>query len=178
MGKDALGVQPRQAAGLANALHTAFKMCPADQVSQAGHPRVHLDMYLQRAAAADSFFAILQGLSLAGNGLGDVVFNELFHLLLGGVAQDQNGHSNAPQPQLHGLVDAADSQVVRPAFLQHLRHPNGPVAVGIRLHHAQKLHTRADVPAQLFVVFPQSVQINDRPGPPQCRFHIVASFIQ
>ena len=134
-------------------------------------------MHPQRAAAADSLLAIFQGLSLAGNGLGDVVFDELFHLLLGGVAQDQNGHSNAPQPQLHGLVDAADSQVVRPPFLQHLRHPNGAVAVGIRLHHAQKLHIRADVPAQLFIVFPQGVQINDRPGPSQCRFHTVASFM-
>ena len=72
---------------------------------------------------------------------------------------------------LHRLVRARDGQIVCTQLLQRLRDAHGPVSVGVGLHHAQKLHAPSNVPAQLFVVFLQGVQVNNRPGPLQCRFH-------
>ena len=123
------------------------------------------------AAAALGLPAVFQSLSLAGDSLGDAVFYQVFHLLLGGVTQDQDGHGDAAQAQLHSFVYAAHRQIIRAILLQHPRHLNGAVAIGICLHHAQELHAPSNVPAQLFVVFLQGVQVNNRPGPLQCRFH-------
>ena len=128
-------------------------------------------MYFQCAAAALGLPAVFQSLSLAGDSLGDAVFYQVFHLLLGGVTQDQDGHGDAAQAQLHSFVYAAHRQIIRAILLQHPRHLNGAVAIGICLHHAQKLHAPSNVPAQLFVVFLQGVQVNNRPGPLQCKFH-------
>ena len=130
-------------------------------------------MYFQCAAAALGLLAVFQSLSLAGDSLGDTVFYQVFHLLLGGVTQDQDGHGDAAQAQLHSFVYAAHRQIIRAILLQHPRHLNGAVAIGICLHHAQELHAPSNVPAQLFVVFLQGVQVNNRPGPLQCRFHSI-----
>ena len=97
--------------------------------------------------------------------------DEVFHLLAGRVAQDQDGHGDAVMAQLHGLVDAGHRQIVRPQLFQHAGDLDGSVAVAVRLHHAQKLHVGADVGAQCGIVVGQRVKVDLGPCSPQCRFH-------
>ena len=100
VGEDALGLQPRQGAGLADALHAAVKVAAVAEIAQPGHAGIHLDVDLQRAAQGRGLMAVFQGLGLAGDGLGNVVLYQPPHLLLGGVAQDQH---RAAQQQVLAL---------------------------------------------------------------------------
>ena len=160
VGEDALGLQARQGAVPADAVHAGVEMGPLAEVAQAGHAGVHLDMHLQRAAQADGLGAVLHRLGLAGDGLGDVQVYEPPHLLLGGVAQDEDGHGDAVIAQLHGLVHGADGQIVGPLFLQHPADHDGAVAVGVGLHHAQEFHVLPHAAAQHVVIVGDGVQIH------------------
>ena len=146
-------------------------MAAVAEIAQPGHAGIHLDVDLQRAAQGRGLMAVFQGLGLAGDGLGNVVLYQPPHLLLGGVAQDQHRHGDAVGPQLHGLVNAGHRQIIRPQVLEGPGHLHGPVSVGVGLYHAQKAHVRPDMPPQAAIVVGQCVQVDLRPGPPQCRFH-------
>ena len=80
MGKDALHVQIRQSAVGADILHTGSEMGARAEISQAGHPRIHLDVDFQRTAAAHRLCAVLHRLLIAGHRLCDVVFDQLAQL--------------------------------------------------------------------------------------------------
>ena len=164
VGEDALRLQPRQAAGLTDALHAAVKVTAVAEVAQPGHAGVHLDVDFQGPAQGRGLPAVFQGLGLAGDRLGNVVLHQPSHLLLGGVAQDQHRHGHAVGPQLHGLVDAGHRQIVGSQLLEGPGHLHGPVAVGVGLHHAQEADLRPDMLPQAAIVVGQSVQVDLRPG--------------
>ena len=175
MGKDSLRPQTRQGAGRADIRRAGVEVSTGDQISQPRHTGVYLDVHRQLAAAAHRLLAVLQRLGLAGHRLGNVQIDEPSHLLTGRVAQDQDGHGDAVAPQLRRLVYAGHRQVIRAQRLQGPAHLHGPVAVGIRLHHTQKLHLRAHPVTQRPIVVRQRVQVDLRPCSPQCRFHCYAS---
>ena len=175
--EDALHLQPRQAAGGTDGLDAGAEVLARRQETQPRHAGIDLDMYLKRSAAAHGLLAVLQCLGLTGHGLRDVVLDEQRNLLLRRVAEDEHGHGDPIFAQLHRLVRARDGQIVCTQLLQRLRDAHGPVSVGVGLHHAQKLHARPDPAAQRLVVVCQSVEINLRPGSPQCRFHVFSSFL-
>ena len=88
------------------------------------------------------------------------------HLLTGRMTEDEDGHGDTAMAQLGSLIDAGHGQVVRSQRLQGAGHLHRAVAVGVRLHHAQILHTGADLlPGHIVVVF-QSIQVDFRPGAP------------
>ena len=173
MGEDTLRLQSRQGAGSTNARHPCLKVIASAQEAQPGHSGVHLDVDLQRAAAAHRLGAVLQCLGFAGHRLRDVVAQQLLHPLRRRVAQNQDGHGDAPGPQLHGLVQTGHRQIVRPQLLQHPGHLHRPVAVSIRFHHA---HESCACPLpQRLIIMCQRIQIDLRPGALQCGFHVRSS---
>ena len=115
----------------------------------------------------------LQCLGFAGHRLRDVVAQQLLLPLRRRMAQNQNGHMDTPGPQLHGLVQTGHRQIVRPQLLQHSGHLHRPVAIGVRLHHAHEPCPRP--PPQCLIIMRQRIQIDLRPGAPQCGFHVRSS---
>ena len=172
VGEDALGLQSRRVAGVADTLHAGVKHLPAAQIPQPGHAGVHLDVDFQRAAAFYRLGAVLLRLGGTGHGLGDVQVDQVLHLLPRRVAQDQDGHGDAVVAQLHGLVDAGHRQIVRAQRFQRAGDLNGAVAVAVGLHHPQKFDRRAHVGAQRPIVVGQRVKVDLGPCSPQCRFHL------
>ena len=167
MGENALGIQSRQGAGLRNGVHAALKMLAPHQKAQPGHPGVHFDMHPQRAAAPDSLGAVLLRLGFGGHRLRDVVGNELRHHLRGRMPQNQDGHGDAAVAQFPRLIQTGHRQIVRPQLFQLPGDLHGAVSIGVRLHHAQILHTGADLlPGHAVIMF-QSIQVDLRPGAPQ-----------
>ena len=168
VGENALGVQARQGAGAAYIRRAGVEMLPGDEIAQAGHPGVHLDVHRQRAAQADGLLAVLQCLGLAGHGLGDVQVHQAAHLLTGRMTEDEDGHGDTAMAQLGGLVDAGHGQIVRPQGLQRAGHLHRAVAVGVRLDHAQEFHAHPHPLPQGAVVIGQCIQVDLRPRSLQC----------
>ena len=170
MSEDSLRLQSRQGTGGGNGLHAGVKVPAPHQKAQPGHAGIHLDVDLQRAAARRCRRAVLPGLGQGGHRLGDAVLDQLGHHGRRRVPQNQDGGLDAAVAELLRLVQAGHRQIVRPQLLQLPGDLDGPVAVSIRLHHAQIFHMRSDAPAGLLIVVGQGVQIDLRPGPSQNRF--------
>ena len=177
MGEDAFRLQSRQGASGGDGFHACVKVPLPHQETQPGHAGVHLDVDLQCAAALHGCGAVRLRLGQGGHRLGDAVLDQLGHHGRGRVAQDQNGRLNAGPAEFFRLVQAGHRQIVRPQLLQLAGHLNGPVAVGVRLHHTQILHVGPDLSAGLLIVVGQGVQVDLRPGPSQNRFlHVSVTF--
>ena len=172
VGENALGIDARHLAVLDDALDAAVEEIAFAQVAQTRHARVDLDVHLERLAEPRGLARVVDGLGLAGDRLGDVVVDELFDLVGGGVAQDQDGHGDAVGAQLHGLVDAAHGQVIRARFLQAAADLHRSVPVGVGFDDAHELHVVTDVRLELSVVAGQRVEVDFSPGPFQCRCHV------
>ena len=164
MGEDALRLQPRQGAGVRDGGDARLKMLPPHQPAHAG---IHLDVDLQRPAESRGRGAVLLRLGLGGDGLGDAVGDKLRHHGGRGMSQDEDGQAHALPPELPGLVQTGDRQVVRPQLLQLPGDLHRPVAVGVRLHHAQVPDAGPGLSPGLMVVVGQGVQVDLRPGPLQ-----------
>ena len=97
----------------------------------------------------------------------DLVVDEVFHLVDGGVAEDEDGHGDAVAAQLYCLIKAADGEVVCTELLEALADLDRSMTVGVCLDDTEELDAVADALAQGLVVVVEGVEVDFCPGSPQ-----------
>ena len=118
-------------------------------------------------------FVVFLRLGKAGHGLGNVVGDEVRHLLCGRVPEDENGHDDAVCSKLHRLVEARHREIVSAQLLKRFRDVHRAVAVCVGLHDAEELDVLADACAERFIVVPYRVKVDLGPCSAKGGFHAI-----
>ncbi|MPM79604.1 hypothetical protein SDC9_126643 [bioreactor metagenome] len=139
--------------------------------AQAAHSGVQLQMDRQGFAAGGGLGGIGPRHFKRGNVLCHAAVDQGLGHVGGGVSQQQDGQRKAVMAQLLRLLQIGHAQILGAKALQLSRNPHGPVAVGIRLHHAQILRLGPHPLPNGPVVVRQRIQVDFRPGPSQELFH-------
>ena len=139
--------------------------------AQAGHAGVALDVDGDGAAGLHGPGGQVPGEVDVIAGLGDVVLDQVFGVLGGGAAQDEDGGLHAGLTDLDGLVDAGNAQIVRAQLLQLFGDGNGPVAIGVGLHQAQIPGPLGGQGSQVMIIVGQPLHGHFRPGAFLLCFH-------
>lgn len=92
--------------------------------------------------------------------MGDVVCDEVRHLVSGRVAEDENGHDDAVCAKLHRLIEARHSEVIRAELLKRACDVHRAVAVSVGLHDAEEFYILADAPAKHFIIVSYRVKVD------------------
>ena len=166
--EDALRFETRQPARLHDAVDAMLEIIAVADVAEPRHTGIHFDMNLQRATVLHHLRTVFVRLRLTGHRLRDVEADQPVDLLLRCVPKNQNRHRDAVKPELHRFVNAGDREVIRAELLQLLPDMYRAMAVGVGLHHAEKLPVPTDVVPNHMIVVAQGIEIDLRPGSPKC----------
>ena len=161
MREDALRHQAGQPAGRGDLRHG--RSVPVDVLkvkAEAAHARVHLDVDLDRDAAAHRVFGKRRAVRRRIRALRDVVFRKLTGRRGRRIAEHEQRQGNARAAKLQRLLDVGDGEPVCAERLVFARETHRAVAVGVGLDDAAHHRLPADPPADLLEVVRHGVQID------------------
>ena len=172
MGKNPLGLDPRQPAGRDDLFQGFF--IPAlllIKEPNPAHPGIHFHMAAHHTARLLGLFGQSPGVLQREDTLRDILPAEDGCHLRRRVSQNQNRAINPAAAQLHRLFHIAHGKPFRSQLLVQPGHRGGAMAVGIRFHHTAHRGFSVYLAANGMIILRQRIQVNLRPGAAQKLIH-------
>ena len=170
--ENALNVQMRQRRDLLQFVQRSVVVIGKE--ADARHAGIKLEMDIQNIIRPRQRFVQFLRVSKRMHLLRNIEEDHIRGVLRRRIAQDQNRQAHLAAPDLYGLLQIGNGQILRAEIGQRSADRHGPVAVGIGLHHAEKARTgRQMCPNRAVVIF-QIVERDVRPCSFEC-LHIYSS---